>query len=409
MANALSPEATLRRIRDNRTAEVSIRLTGGDVPAGTTLHVQMMKHDFLFGCYCGTLDIGDDGPLGGKRGETFAALFNYVTLPFYWKRYEPEPNRTREDEMDALVDRAIELGLTLKGHPLVWESSCPAWAVDMPEDEIARRSEARSRHLVEHFSGRIGIWDAINETTGINRFDNAHARWAASIGPVDYAYRAFQWAHETNPDAVLLYNDWKMTDETLDLIARLLDRGTPIGAIGLQSHMHRGVWTDEETWDVCERFGRFGLPLHFTETTILAGPVVPPRTPTPDPGAWPTSPEGEETQAALAARFYELVFSHPAVEAVTWWDFCDDHSWMGAPSGFLRADMSPRPWHERLTRLVHEEWATDETVEVDANGRCTVRCYFGEHSAEINLPSGQTLYRSFTAHKAGPREVQLAL
>jgi len=41
--------------------------------------------------------------------------------------------------------------------------------------------------------------------------------------------------------------------------------------IGIQSHMHGAVWSNEKIWDVCERHAQFGVPLHFTEMTILSG------------------------------------------------------------------------------------------------------------------------------------------
>ncbi|MCD6507549.1 hypothetical protein J7M22_13115 [Candidatus Poribacteria bacterium] len=47
-----------------------------------------------------------------------------------------------------------------------------------------------------------------------------------------------------------------------------------------------------------------------------------------------------------------MLFSHPSVEAITWWDFSDRGAWQGTAAGFLRKDMSPKPAYERLTELV---------------------------------------------------------
>ena len=72
------------------------------------------------------------------------------------------------------------------------------------------------------------------------------------------------------------------------------------------------VWPPKETWRVCQQFSRFALPLHFTETTIISGDRLPKKK-----GDWPSTPEGEARQAREVAGFYTLLFSHPAVEAIT--------------------------------------------------------------------------------------------
>ena len=66
------------------------------------------------------------------------------------------------------------------------------------------------------------------------------------------------------------------------------EAGKPLyDVIGIQSHMHGGTWAGR-TWEVCERFAQFGMPLHFTETTIVSAQDRPTGT---------TTPEGERDQA----------------------------------------------------------------------------------------------------------------
>ena len=82
---------------------------------------------------------------------------------------------------------------------------------------------------------------------------------------------------------------------------------------------------------MCQQFARFGVPLHFTETTILSGAR---KWDKPPGGPWPSTPEGEAYQARETARFYTMLFSHPAVQAITWWDFTDRQAWKGARPAF---------------------------------------------------------------------------
>jgi hypothetical protein len=89
------------------------------------------------------------------------------------------------------------------------------------------------------------------------------------------------------------------------------------------------------------------------------------------------------------------LFSHPAVEAVTWWDFSDYHSWQGAPAGLIRADMSPKPLYERLHGLVWGEWRTDVQATSDGHGQIHLRCFFGQHEVTCRTAAGERLAGTF--------------
>lgn len=83
--------------------------------------------------------------------------------------------------------------------------------------------------------------------------------------------------------------------------------------------------------------------------------------------SWPSTPEGEERQRREWREMYEILFSHPQVEAITGWDFADG-AWLNAPSGLLRADNSPKPSYRELQRLIHEAWTSQGELHTDENG-----------------------------------------
>ena len=146
----------------------------------------------------------------------------------------------------------------------------------------------------------------------------------------------------------------------------------------------------ERVWDVCERYGRIGLPVHFTEATVLSGPKEQPMTDWHrQRAAWRTTPEEEARQADYVGRFYATLFSHPAVEAITWWDFADAQAWMGAPAGFLRKDMSPKPSYERLLGLVKGAWWTKHAeARTGEDGQARLRGFYGRYSVTVTFPGG---------------------
>jgi hypothetical protein len=149
--------------------------------------------------------------------------------------------------------------------------------------------------------------------------------------------------------------------------------------------MHQGVWPLPRVWETCETFARFGRPLHFTEVTILSGETRtginyqgPPAT------DWKTTPEGEAQQADYVADFYTLLFSHPSVRAITWWDLSDvQGAWLGAPAGLLRGDMTPKPAYERLLRLIKHDWWTNTSGQTDRAGDYRTRAFLGSYQITV--------------------------
>jgi len=129
--------------------------------------------------------------------------------------------------------------------------------------------------------------------------------------------------------------------------------------------------------------GAAGKPLHFTETTILSGERKKQiRWHGPPYKDWPTTPEGEKRQAEQVAEFYTVLFSHPAVEAITWWDF-SDRAWLGAPAGLVRKDMSPKPAYDRPMKLIKGKWWTaEQQLRTDSAGRVNFRGFLGDYEVE---------------------------
>ena len=156
----------------------------------------------------------------------------------------------------------------------------------------------------------------------------------------------------------------------------MLEAGIQIDAIGLQTHMHQGYRGEDAVLAVVERFARYGLPLHLTETSLVSGHLMPADIvdlndyQVPE---WPSTPEGEARQADEIERHYRSLVSHPAVEAITYWGITDAGAWLGAPIGLVRKDGTPKPSYHALRALVKGEWwLAPTTVATDAEGRISV-------------------------------------
>jgi GH35 family endo-1,4-beta-xylanase len=185
-------------------------------------------------------------------------------------------------------------------------------------------------------------------------------------------------------------NDYLANSTYENIIAESLEKKAKIDVVGFQAHMHSSYWGAQKTWDMCERFSRFGKPLHITEVTIVSGPKL--------IYEWPTTPSGEERQAHQAEEFYRVLFSHPSVEAITWWDFSDNGAWQGASAGLLRKDMSPKSAYLALRRLIKEEWWSKATVSVGRDGTIGFRGFYGDYEIAVE-GGGGTMQGQFSLAK----------
>ena len=402
------------RIAQNRKWDVQLNLVPPrDVSlSGSQVSINLTRHAFRFGCNGFQLTVLDDRGLRQEYEERFQALLNYATLPFYWGSYENRQGVKRERTLRRMATWCHENGLATKGHPLVWHEVYPQWANALPDEEVLGLLRQRVTDIVGGFAGLVDTWDVVKEASVSYRYDNALGRW---IGPQPSTAVAemLRLAHDANPEAELLYNDFNVrAPECDELVRQLVDGGAPMAAIGIQSHMHSRAWSLPEAWAICEQYARFGLPLHYTELTVLSGRPKDPNdqdwhTVRTD---WPSTPEGEDDQLRYGEAIYTTLYSHPAVEAITWWDFADHRAWQGAPAGLVRADMSPKPLYERLMELISGEWATHHEAVLGDDEVLTVPCAAGEHALELTLPSGDRLSGTFRVVKRveGPIEVSLS-
>jgi GH35 family endo-1,4-beta-xylanase len=367
----------------------------GHPVSGARVSVEQLRHDFLFGCNFFMFGRCGKPALEEQYRARFAALFNYCTLPFYWRMYEARRGQPDYEYTDAAEHWTREHGIACKGHPLVWDdaSGSPEWLPDDGE-EIERLSLGRVRDIVSRYRGRIDIWDVVNEATHLPDRPNATkmADWARKRGAMAYVAEHLQAARAANPQATFLVNDYRTDPPYYHLLhglrGRRADGRALFNAIGIQSHMHDGVWTPGQTWGTCQTYRKLDLPIHFTETTIVSAPRQAPG------GKWgPTTAQGEARQAEETERFYRTLFGHRAVRAITWWDFSDLQAWRGAAAGWLRNDMSPKPVYERLLRLMKGEWWTKAAGATDAHGRFEARAFFGAHRIAAELPDGGRLSR----------------
>jgi GH35 family endo-1,4-beta-xylanase len=365
----------------HRIGESLVRVVdkNGNPVADKELVLNQRSHQFLFGS--GAFDFLEyEGKKGDpERLDKWLALLNYGTLPFYWGRYEPKEGYTEYESLMQAAKYLRDHNVTLKGHPLCWHTVCADWLMDYPDEVIMDKQLARINREVTAFKGVIDIWDVINEVVIMpvfDKYDNAVTRLCKRYGQVGLVKEVFAAAKAANPDGIFLINDFNTSPKYEKLLENCLDAGVEISAIGIQSHQHQGYWGTEKLYDVLKRFSRFGLPIHFTENTLVSGSLIPEYIEDLNDWQvkeWPTTIAGEERQAKEWEEMYRILFADPNIKAITGWDFADG-AWLNAPSGLVTVDNREKPAYKKLLSLVKGEWWTkDQPIRTNSDGIVNIK------------------------------------
>ena len=375
-------------------AVISFKDSKGQAIAGAPVQIRQSGHEFLFGCIAFDLVRSGDVYKADLWKQRFSELFNFAVFPFYWSGYERQPGITTRDDILEAVAWCKANGITTKGHPLVWTnpSGVPKWVQQYPPEKSEEMVLSRVRREVGGFAGRIDVWDVVNEPI--------HCRAWKDIGandyiqePIpaiaDYVDKAFRAAHEANPAARLILNEFYVIARQEDrerfyqLVVELKHRGTPISGLGIQAHEPREEWfSPEKAWTTLDRLGELGFPLHITEYIPQSGGKA-------ISGGWREGTWTEQAQAEFAEQFYRLCFGHPAVASINWWGLSDRDIWLPG-GGLLDKEYEPKPVYNRLKDLIHRQWKTSLDVQTDENGQAAFRGFCGTYDVTIKMPDRRT-------------------
>ncbi|MEI7833287.1 MAG: endo-1,4-beta-xylanase [bacterium] len=304
------------------------------------------------------------------------AQFNQITPENCMKpkNIQPEEGKFDFTQADALVKFAVDNGITITGHCLVWHDACPDWFFrdgDKPASRelVLQRMKTHIQTLVGRYRGVIKGWDVVNEA--ISDTDEVYWRdtkWHQSIGD-DFLEKAFIYAHEADPDVELYYNDY--SDEypvkrakTLKLIADLQAKGIRIDAVGIQGHWMIDDIPFQEIEDSIVAFHKLGvkvmiteLDLDVVERDIIGASISAVDKSVADPYVNGCPPEVLERQAQQYARLFSLFKKHAdAITRVTFWGLHDGRSWL---NGWPRV----RTNHALLfDRQSQPKWAFDAVI-----------------------------------------------
>ena len=293
----------------------------------------------------------------------------------------------------------------MKGHCLVWGVNKhwgqPDWATLKRDTEAFKSAIMRNmREIAKRYGEDIKIWDVVNESGSYRNI--------TSMMFDDYIYEAFKEAERIFPRETILINN--ETDRAFtqlnndDYTGRffqtnnyLISKGAKLDAVGVQYHVFREYrWKDilagkietpEFFLNALDFLAKQNRPIHITEITI------------PGMGEY-----GEDNQAFWIEQLYRLWFSHPKVEAITWWNLVDgmavagEDKWKG---GIVNRDFTPKKAYKVLDRLINKQWRTNINFAGE-NNRVHFRGFYGTYKLTYKY-NGKTISQTVRLSK-GTRE-----
>lgn len=249
---------------------------------------------------------------------------------------------------DPYVAYADENNMYTVGHCLVWHSQAPSWYfTDDEGKEVSRellieRMQEHISTVVGRYKGKVDAWDVVNEAF------NEDGSWRESpfykiIGD-DFIHLAFKFAHEADPDAELLYNDYNLykpekRDAVIALVKDLQANGLRVDGVGMQGHYGLNSPANEDVVNSIVGFSETGVQVHITELDVSVLPA-----PWDNTGAnisdkaeykafMDPFQDGlpEEVAAAMNERWMELfdifLAHEDKIKRVTTWGVADPDSW----------------------------------------------------------------------------------
>ncbi|MFS0862628.1 endo-1,4-beta-xylanase [Fredinandcohnia sp. 179-A 10B2 NHS] len=263
--------------------------------------------------------------------------FNSITAENEMKpeHLQPEEGTFTFETADKFISFAEEHNKAVRGHTLVWHNQTPDWMFQAPDGSVASKElllERLKNHIsavAGRYKGRIHSWDVVNEV--IDDSDERFLRkskWLDIAGE-EFIEKAFRFAHEADPNALLIYNDYNESqpekrDKIYQLVKSLLEREVPIHGVGMQAHWNLTSPTIDEIRAAIEKYASLGLQIQLTEFDFSVFNFEDKRTDLKAPTA---------EMVALQEKRYEESFSllreyKDVISSVTFWGVADDYTWL---------------------------------------------------------------------------------
>ncbi|MDT0648630.1 endo-1,4-beta-xylanase [Autumnicola edwardsiae] len=312
----------------------------------------------------------------GKSKELILQHYNSLTPENVMKMGEihPEQDRYSWEAADKIANFARENDMKMRGHALVWHQQTGDWIFkaqdggQVSKEELLQRMKNHIDTVVSRYKGTIYAWDVVNEAIADNPEEFLRtSEWYEILGE-DFIIKAFEYAHEADPEAKLFYNDYnaiipEKRDRIYKLLKTLVDRDVPIDGVGIQGHWSIYSPSEEELRKAMDMYSSLGLEVQITELDVSLYPWEKERREMREDESDEFTPELQEKQIEKYKMFFKVFRDYKEVmTGLTFWNIADAYSWL---------DYYPVPGRKNYPLLFDEDYepkeAYYEVIEFEEN------------------------------------------
>ncbi|MDB5246907.1 MAG: 1,4-beta-xylanase [Segetibacter sp.] len=283
------------------------------------------------------------------RGEEAALVlqhFNSLTAENAMKMgpIHPQENRYFWNDADSIVDFAQRHGLKMRGHTLTWHTQTPGWLfkdsasnTNVSKEVLLKRLKDHITTVVNRYKGKVYAWDVVNEVIADDSATYFRKSPWYQITGEDFVAKAFEYAHEADPKAILFYNDYNTEnpvkrEKIYRMLKKMLDAKVPVHGVGLQGHWSVNNPTREELENSIKMFASLGLQVQITELDVSVyggrqgGQIIQGQA---QREAAVFTPEMEQKQLEKYKMIFEVFRKYKKeITGVTFWNISDRYSWL---------------------------------------------------------------------------------
>ena len=267
---------------------------------------------------------------------------------------------------DSIANFCRRNGIKMRGHCLCWHSQFSDW---MFQDEQGRpvKKEVFYQRLREHihtvvnrYKDVVYCWDVVNEAISDNpRGRMVDGKWQPGdpyretkhykLCGDEFIAKAFEYAHEADPEALLFYNDYNecdpgKRDRIYNMVKKMKEQGVPIHGIGMQGHYNVYEPSEEDIEAAVRKYAEIVEHIHVTELDIRMNMEMGGQLQFKRGEKKPVAPGLQALQNEQYNRVFRVLRRHrDVVDCVTFWNLSDSDSWLGADNHPLPFDEDYKP------------------------------------------------------------------
>ena len=391
-----------------------------DIPTPTDGLKDAYKDYFMIGASVNIKNVSDADQIAMIKRE-----FNSITAENAMKPQPTEPQKGEFNWKDAdrIADFCRQNGIKLRGHTLMWHSQIGSWMYQdekgnlLPKEEFYANMKHHIQAIVNRYKDVVYCWDVVNEAVADSPVWPGRPELRESpmykIAGEEFIYKAFEYAHEADPDALLFYNDYNdaepaKSQRIYNLVKRMRDAGVPVDGIGMQGHYNIYGPNMSDVDAAIDLYSKVVKHIHITELDIrinedMGGALR------FNQGSGQVTDWERILQQDQYVNLFKVLRKHKdVVDCVTFWNVSDNDSWLGAANSALLFDVNYKPKRSYLAvkgfdpeadkAVIKEDFKPSELNQpgqeypmVNSQGYARFRVYAPKATSVISSIAGGTV------------------